>query len=255
MKTITQRHEFILKKLKEKGKVSIPELVKDMRVSGVTVRKDLKLLEEKNLLFRIRGGVSITSPYAIERPINQKERIRSEEKKKIARAAQRLIGQNDSVIIGSGTTVFELARCLSPQKRITVITPALKVSLELCNRTNVEILQLGGLIHRNSSSSTGDLTEMVLDGLSCGVLFLGADGIDAEHGLSITNMSEASLNRKMMSVSQTVAVLADSSKFGRRGVGRICHLGEVDYIITDAGVDPGMVKEIEQSGVQVIIAE
>ncbi|GEP96415.1 DeoR/GlpR family DNA-binding transcription regulator [Chitinophaga cymbidii] len=255
MKTITQRHEFILKKLKQKGKVSIPELVKDMRVSGVTVRKDLKLLEEKNLLFRIRGGVSITSPYTVERPINQKERIRSEEKKKIARAALRLIGQNDSVIIGSGTTVFELARCLSPQKRITVITPALKVSLELCNRANVEILQLGGLIHRNSSSSSGDLTEMVLDGLSCGLLFLGADGIDAKHGLSITNMSEASLNRKMMSVSQTVAVLADSSKFGRRGVGRICHLGEVDYIITDAGVDPGMVKEIEQSGVQVIIAD
>ncbi len=73
----------------------------------------------------------------------KREFIKSDEKKKIAKAALGLIGQNDSIIIGSGTTVFELARQLYPNKRIIVITPALKVALELINRPNVEILQLG----------------------------------------------------------------------------------------------------------------
>jgi len=255
VKTITDRHQFILKKLQEKGKVSIPQLVDEMQVSGVTIRKDLKLLEEKNLLFRTRGGGSVDNPYAIERPINEKEFIRADEKKKIAAAALGLIGQNDSIIIGSGTTVFEVARQLHPEKRIVVITPALKVSLELCNRPNVEVLQLGGLVHQSSSSAAGSFAEKILDELSCGVLFIGVDGIDLEHGLSITNIMEASLNQKMIGLAQTVVVLADSSKFDRRGLGKICNLDQIDYIITDSDVSREVVNKIEKAGVRVIIAE
>ena len=255
MKTITDRHQFILKKLQEKGKVSIPQLVDEMQVSGVTIRKDLKMLEEKKLLFRTRGGGSVNNPYAIERPINEKEYIKSDEKKRIAKAALSLIGQNDSIIIGSGTTVFELARQLHPEKRIIVITPALKVALELCNRPNVEILQLGGLVHQSSSSTAGSFAERILDELSCGVLFLGVDGIDLEHGLTITNLTEASLNQKMIGLAQTVVVMADSSKFDRRGLGKICNLSQVDYIITDSEVDRDIVSQIEKTGVHVIIAD
>jgi Transcriptional regulators of sugar metabolism len=142
-----------------------------MAVSGVTIRKDLKMLEQKKLLFRTRGGGTIHNPYAVERPINEKEFIKTEEKKKIAKAALPLIGQNDSIIIASGTTVFALARQLYPTKKITVITPTLKVALELINRPNVEVLQLGGLVHQSSSSTAGSFTERVLDELSCGVLF------------------------------------------------------------------------------------
>jgi DeoR family transcriptional regulator of aga operon len=255
VKTITDRHQFILKKLQEKGKVSIPQLVDEMQVSGVTIRKDLKLLEEKKLLFRTRGGGSVDNPYAIERPINEKEFIRADEKKKIAAAALGLIGQNDSIIIGSGTTVFEVARQLHPEKRIVVITPALKVSLELCNRPNVEVLQLGGLVHQSSSSAAGSFAEKILDELSCGVLFIGVDGIDLEHGLSITNIMEASLNQKMIGLAQTVVVLADSSKFDRRGLGKICNLDQIDYIITDSEVSREVVNKIEKAGVRVIIAD
>lgn len=255
MKTITDRHQFILKKLREKGKVSIPQLMDEMQVSGVTIRKDLKVLEEKKLLFRTRGGGSMSNPYAIERPINEKEFINSDEKKKIAKAALELIGQNDSIIIGSGTTVFELARCLSPEKKIIVITPALKVSLELCNRPNVDILQLGGIIHQSSSSSAGSFAEKILEELSCGVLFLGVDGIDLEYGLTITNIIEASLNQKMICMAHTVVILADSSKFDRRGLAKICNLEQIDYIITDKGAPPAIVKQLEEKGIKVILAE
>jgi DeoR family transcriptional regulator, aga operon transcriptional repressor len=255
MKTITDRHQFILSKIRENGKVSIPQLIDEMQVSGVTIRKDLKLLEDKKLLFRTRGGGSVSNPYAIERAINEKEFIKSDEKKQIAKKALDLIGLNDSIIIGSGTTVFELARQLHPEKRIIVITPALKVSLELCDRPNVEILQLGGLVHQSSSSTAGSFAEKILDELSCGVLFLGVDGIDLKHGLSITNIVEASLNQRMISLAQTVVILADSSKFDRRGLGKICNLDQVDYIITDKGVSRATVAQIEKAGVRVIIAD
>jgi DeoR family transcriptional regulator of aga operon len=255
MRSITERHQLILKKLQEDGQVNIQELSDLMEVSGVTIRKDLKLLEDKNLLFRTRGGGSITNPYTIERPINEKELIKREEKQKIANAAVALIDQNDSIIIGSGTTVFELAKCLHPTKHLTVITPAVKVTMELCNRPNVDVLQLGGLTRPNSSSVAGSHAERILDEISCGILFLGIDGIDLEFGLSITNLTEASLNQKMMESALVIAFLADSSKFGRRGLGKVCNLDQVQYIITDSGVLPATVRQLEEKGIQVIIAE
>lgn len=254
MKNITDRHAFILQQLKKNGKVGIIELSELMDVSGVTIRKDLKLLEEKNLLFRTRGGGSLNNPYAAERNINEKEFINNEEKQKIAKAAVELIGINDSLIIGSGTTVFELARFLHPSKPITVITPALKVGLELSNRPNVEVLQLGGLIRPNSSSVAGSYADRILQEISCGILFLGVDGIDPDFGFSITNIAEATLNQKMIETAQTLVILADSTKFNRRGLGKICGFDQVDYVVTDDKVSESMIKILEEKGVKVIIA-
>jgi len=255
MLNITDRHQLILQKLKEDGKLSIPDLIEDMNVSGVTIRKDLKLLEDKGLLYRTRGGASITNPYMIERPINEKEFINSDKKQKIAEAAEKLIGSNDSIMIGSGTTVFALTNILHPKHHLTVITPAVKVTLELCNRPNIEVLQLGGLIRPNSSSVAGANAENILKNLSCGILFLGVDGIDLDFGLSITNLAEATLNQHMIETADAVAILADSSKFGRRGLGKVCNFESIRYIITDNQAPAKIVKQLEEKGIQVIIAD
>lgn len=252
---ITDRHQLILQRLQEEGRVNIQELCDQLQVSGVTIRKDLKILEEKNLLFRTRGGGSINNPYIIERPINEKALVNAGEKQRIAKAALKLIHGTDSIIIGSGTTVFELARCLHPTKHLTVITPAVKVTLELCNRPNVEVLQLGGLIRKNSSSVAGSYAEHILDEMATGILFLGADGIDLDFGVSITNLTEATLNQKMMDSAQITVVMADSTKFGRRGLGKVCNLDQIEYIVTDDQVSSKTVQSLEERGIKVIIAE
>lgn len=255
IKNSTTRHELILKKLQENGRVMIEELSDLTGVSGVTIRKDLKILEEKGLLFPTKGGASISNPYAIERTINEKEFMHAKEKEQIAQAALSIIGENDSIIIGSGTTVFALARLLHPSKPLTVITPAVKITLELCHRPHIQVLQLGGLIRPNSSSVAGTYAEEILEKISCGIFFMGVDGIDPDFGLSITNLAETSLDQKMIASAQAVAILADSSKFGRRGLGKVCDFDQVDYIITDSGVAPGIVKQLHERGLKVIVAQ
>lgn len=254
MKNSTDRHELILKRLQDNGRVSIDRLAQLTGVSGVTIRKDLKMLEDKHLLFRTRGGASLNNPYTVERPIQEKEFLHETEKEQIARAALPIIGGHDSLIIGSGTTVFALARALHPAKHLTVITPAVKVTLELSGRPNVEVMQLGGMIRPNSSSVAGARAECILDEISCGLLFLGADGIDLDFGLSITNLAEASLNKKMIDSAQVVVILADSTKFGRRGLGKICDFDHVHYIVTDSGISAKLIGELEGKGVKVIVA-
>lgn len=254
MRNITKRHESIIKLIKENGSATIPELIEMTKVSGVTIRKDLKFLEDKNLLFCTRGGASLTNPYANDRPIIEKALINPDKKQKVAKAALQLINENDSIMIGSGTTVFELAKILQPTRALTVITPAIKVTLELNDKSNIEVLQLGGLVRPNSTSVAGVHAEHILDNISCGMLFLGVDGIDVDFGFSISNLAEAGLNQKMIKAAQSVVILADSTKFGKRGIGKICDIGDVQYVITDDDAPPSLIKQLEKKGVKVVVA-
>jgi DeoR family transcriptional regulator of aga operon len=80
------------------------------------------------------------------------------------------------------------------------------------------------------------------------------DGIDVENGITNSNIEEAQLNKRMIDTSLKTIILADSSKFGRRGFGRICSLDKVDIIVTDAGITDTMAKIIENFGIKLIIA-
>lgn len=253
MKSITERHQLILQKLQETGRVNVQELSMQMKVSEVTIRKDLKLLEDKKLLFRTHGGGSKTNPYTNDKPVSEKEALNAEEKHRIAKVAAEMVGDNDSIIIASGTTMLALARSLNPERHLTVITSALNVALELSAHQNIDVLQLGGQIRQNSSSVMGPYAEQILADVSCSILFLGVDGIDLEMGLTTTSLMEARLNQKMISAVQTTVVLADSSKFGRRGLGKICSLDHIEHIITDDGIAPSTVKILEDKGITVTI--
>lgn len=252
MSIIANRHQAILDKLQQEGSVNVVDLCDQLNVSAVTIRKDLKLLEDKGLLFRSHGGASLHNPYINEKPVNEKEHIRADEKTRIGKAAARLITPDDSIIIASGTTVLAFARQVSPSARFTAITASLNVALELNRHPDIEVLQLGGSLRKSSFSITGPFGEEMLQVFSCSKLFLGIDGIDPDFGLTTTSLHEAHLNQKMIQAAQKVIVLADSSKFGKRGFGKICSLDEVDQIITDKDANPHFVKILEEKGIEVM---
>lgn len=253
MINITERHQFILTRLQKEGYTQVFDLCKELNVSSVTIRKDLKLLEDKKLLFRTHGGASMNNPYTVDKPVNEKEKLQSSEKMRIGAAAAKTIEPNDSIIIASGTTVLALAKSIQPNNNLTVITSALNVALELLHHDKVEIVQLGGIIRRTSSSITGTYAQNMLTDFFCSKLFLGVDGIDVEYGLTTTSVVEAHLNRGMINASQKVIVLSDSTKFGKRGFGKICGIEEVNQIITDKGISDHYVNHLEGLGIEVTI--
>jgi len=253
MNASVKRHQLILQQLQVQKHVEVPELSEALEVSAVTIRKDLKLLEEKGLLFRTHGGASLESPYIKDRPVNEKEHLAVGEKASIATVAAQLIQAQESVIIASGTTMVALARAIPAQMPLTVITSALNVGMELLKRPEIEVLQLGGYLRHSSSSVTGPHAEQVLREIACSKLFLGVDGIDLDFGLTTTNIGEARLNQQMMQTAQQTIVLADSSKFGKRGFGRICAVEQVTHIITDTGISAGDEKRLKDLGVTLTI--
>lgn len=253
MSTLVERHQHILDVLKKKGSVQVVDLCKELNVSSVTIRKDLQFLEDKIQLFRTHGGATLTNPYIGDRPVIEKVYLQSAEKEKIGQYAATLIESNDCILIASGTTVFYLAKNLMPKGGLTVITAALNVAMEIAYHPGIEVIQLGGVMRKTSSSVTGVYAEKILEDFSCSKLFLGVDGIDLEFGLTTTNMMEAQLNRKMIAASRKTIVLADSSKFGKRGFGKICELDDIEQIITDSKISPHTVTELEAKGIEVTV--
>ncbi|WP_375438057.1 DeoR/GlpR family DNA-binding transcription regulator [uncultured Hymenobacter sp.] len=248
-----QRHHYILQRLQEQKHIDVLDLCEALNVSAVTIRKDLKLLEEKELLFRTHGGAALENPYIKDRPVDEKKLLYVEEKTSIATAAAALISAQEAVIIASGTTMVALARALPPHLPLTVITSALNVGLELVGHPEIEVLQLGGYLRHSSSSVTGPQAEQVLADISCQKLFLGVDGIDLDFGFTTTNSGEAHLNQAMLRAAQETIVLADSSKFGKRGFSRICGFEQVHRVITDRGISPQDAKKLEERSIALTI--
>ena len=249
--TKEERQSIILELLIQHNSILVTDLATHLNVSSVTIRKDLTDLEREKKLYRNHGKAILIDPYIDNRNVSEKEKLYVEEKRLIGMKAASLITPKDSILIASGTTMHALARSIVPADELTVITASMEVSNILASEKNIYIIQLGGILRHSSLSVVGKYAENILADFSCSKLFIGVDGI----GITTTNMMEASLNRVMMQTAQKTIVLADSSKFGRRGFSKIADMEDVDHIITDSRIPPSTALRLEEMGIEVTIAD
>ena len=250
MLSIAERHKYILDKLNKYGFVRITDVANELGVTKVTIRKDVKILESKGLLYKVHGN-----PHVADLDVHVKDNINRDAKRLIAQRAVELLDDNDSIIIASGSTIYSFAEEIKMRQwhHLNIVTPFLRLGVLLNEAENVNVVQLGGTVHKKSLSVLGEEASRSLDDCICSKLFFGVDGIDLEHGITTSTLDEAKLTRKMMKASSQNIVLADSSKFGQRGFGRICALEDIDVIITDDGIPEQMVTIVEEAGVDLII--
>lgn len=252
--SLNKRHTYILERLAKEDEIRVIDLSNELNVSSVTIRKDLKLLEDKKLLFRTHGNVSKTNPYTQDVHVFQKKAINVIQKQRIAQKAANMICPNDAIIMASGTTLLYMAQVIEAQEHLTILTSALNIAIVLTEKPMIDVIQLGGIVRKTSTSVGGSFTENMLSQFACSQLFLGVDGIDVHYGCTTSNLMEANVNQLMIEAAQRTIILADSSKFGKKGFGRICSFDVVDKIITDDHVNEKTVKILEDMGIEVIIA-
>lgn len=255
-KSTVGRRIQIMEALRQDGQVSVAELSEKLGVTGVTIRNDLMQLEKKGVLIRARGGaIRFEQKHTDEDyPISDKQKRHLLEKIEIGKKAAELIEENNTIIIDSGSTTFELARNLKRFKNVTVITNALNVATILAEESDVNVVVPGGMLKKNSLSLVGILAERGFKDYFCDKLFLGVDGFDLDFGVSTPNPEEAHLNQVMISISREVIVVADSSKFEKRGFAFIAPVNKISTVVTDKGISPDNKARLEGMGVKVIIA-
>ncbi len=240
--------------LKDYGHASVARLSEIFGVSEVTIRKDLQTLEERDLLVRTHGGAVLKDHYVYDMPFETQAARHADEKKRIGKAAAELVENDDTLILGFGSTTRQVARHLRGRRNLTIATDSMYVAHELMGNLDVEIVMLGGQLRPTTGSIVGHFAERMLSEYAFKKLFLGVDGYDVGHGLTTTSASISHLNRVMIGVAEQVILVTDSSKFGRRGLSLICGPSEVDVLVTDDGIPDEMVPHFEEHGVEVIIA-
>ena len=255
MNSCVDRRTYILQQLEKEEKVNVSELSRRFRVSEVTVRKDLKHLENKNFLIRSRGGAIKQSFINTDLSIYIRRKHNAKVKEAIGAAAAELISNGETILLDTGTTVMEMAKHLSKKIDITVITNSVDITLRLAEYKNIRVIMPGGILRRNSLALVGEQAAESLRIFFCDKYFLSADGIDIQKGLLTSNIEEASLAKINIKNSKKVIALIDSSKFHNSAITAIGPLSDLHTLITDKGISAGVLNDIRGLGVNVIVVD
>ncbi|MFO7888902.1 MAG: transcriptional repressor AgaR [bacterium] len=253
MKGTPERRDEIVRLVSEDGRVTVKKLSEMYNVSTVTIRNDLNFLQEKGLLHRAYGGALRWDTVSFDTAIREKEKLNAEEKKKIGKAASKLINDGDSIIIDSGTTTMEIAKNIHGKRDLTVMTNAINIATDLAGISGITLMLTGGTLRETSFSLVGPQAEEILEEFYFDKVFLGVDGFDMEYGLTTPNFLEAQLNRLMVNRSRETIVVMDSSKFARRSLSLIVKPNDVDIVITDSKVTDEYKKRIEDMDIKLIV--
>lgn len=253
MKKAAARRLKIVQTLDELGQVNVKTLSQELAVSEVTIRNDLDKLEKSKLLIRAHGGAFKTNNIAMA--VSEKKSLNLDYKRLIGKKAVSLIEKNDSIVLDSGTTTFEISNNLGEMEDLTVISNALDIVNNLSQFKNLQVFMPGGYLKEFSMSLVGPMAERNLKQLYCNKLFLGVDCIKPNVGIFTHHMEEAYLNQIMIEIAQEVIVVADSSKFKKTGLAFIVGFDKIDKIITDNRIEDEFLLMMEKNNVEVVIAE
>jgi DeoR family transcriptional regulator of aga operon len=250
-----ERRRRIIEMLNQAESITVSDLVERLGVSRVTARADLDSLGAEGALVRSHGGALKPMDPRSDYPLQLKETLHHAEKVRIAAAAATLIHDGDTVAFDSGTTTCEIAKQIKKLNftSLTVITNALNIANELSGLEWVSLIMTGGILRHKSGSFTGPHAHETLRNLNTDHLFLGADAIDVEAGLTTPDILGAQVALRMIELAREVTAVVDASKFGRHSLTLSGKIEDLDRVITDSRVNPEHVDALRRQGIEVIL--
>ena len=239
---------------KQQCKENIEQLCESFEVSTATARRDLGVLARTGRIQRVHGGAITVQVVPPEPPLSLRSAEQAEEKRRIGKAGADLVADGDTVFLGSGTTVLEVAYNLRHRagNNITVITNSLLTMNALAGVPQIQLVSLGGVLRQSEMSFIGHITEQVLTQLRADKVFIGIHAIDAKHGLTNDYLPETQTDRAIMSVGQQVIVVADHTKCNRISTTFVAPINHIHTLITDALAPLEFVTALSAAGVHVL---
>src|SRR5436190_2112021 len=250
----SSRSEQILQELLRHGEVSVDSLAKSFNVSAATIRRDLSELERQGLLRRNHGGAHsvarmLYEPFRNLSSFQEQERKCAAEKRQIGLTAASLISDGETVAIGAGTTTTQLARSIRHRRRITIVTNAVNIAMELSHLPEIKVSMTGGSLSGDWFALVGEEAQRNVNETFFDKAFIGVDGAHAEHGMTTNYPDQAAIHRAMMRQARQRIILADHRKIGAVGRSLIWPTIDTDKLITDKStsdeaIAPFIAKEI-----------
>jgi len=246
---LNERQSKILKLLGRNDRISVTELAALLKVSSVTIRQDLNLLEAEGLLKRIHGGAVLKDADDIDNRMG----INYDKKLRIAKKVATLVDDGDTVLIESGSVNALLAKELI-KKKVTIITTNIYIARQFRKDEQAKIILLGGLYQHESESLVGKITKACIDQVNYDKAFIGIDGYTSKTGFTLRDLLRAEISGYIIKNSREVFIVSDSSKFGKAELTNICYVNDIHHIATDDGLDKSFITEFRKAGIDLILA-
>ena len=239
--------------MRENGSCRVQELSDLFKVSEPTIRGDLEALEKNNAITRQHGGAYINDFASFTDGLKLGHTEHMEEKRRIALRAAEYVNSGDSLILDSGTTLTELAKCLTERKNLNIITTALNITLMLGTEPTNHIILAGGELKPPTLSVTGEKAALIFRDLYVEKLFLATGGFSLAAGLTYPGISDLPLKEAMINSAQTIYLLADSSKLEKIYLASLKIQKKINYLFTDDKIETSYKKSLNELGIEVIV--
>jgi DeoR/GlpR family transcriptional regulator of sugar metabolism len=247
-----RRRELILELLQQLGEVTVTELSKQARVSAMTIRRDLEVLEQDGALLRVHGGAVGVASRGYAAPYSVRANRAVEAKQRIGERAASMLGERETVILDVGSTTVCVARALRERRNLTVLTPSLYVANELSKSRGIKLMLTGGTVAPGELSMVGDQAEDAFAHLRFDTFVMGVGGIDVVAGCTEFSLEDARVKRAALATIGRCIVVADSSKLSKVTFARVCALDQVDVLVTDKGASDEDLSALEAAHVEVV---
>ena len=250
---MNQRRQEILNLIREDGHAKVQKLAQIFKVSDVTIRQDLEVLEEMGYVQREHGGAFLkdVGNFASTGTLIN-ESVKVVEKQELARKAVSLIREGESIILDSGSTSTELAKLMTGFQNLTVITNALNIAYILGGNPGINLIVSGGEFKAPTLSLTGDMAAATFKGLHVDKCFLATAGISADMQLTYPSLSDLVVKSAMIRAANKVYLLADSSKIGVSSFASLGRISLIDTLITDSKITQEQRQALRELNIDVL---
>lgn len=234
-----ERYAVILSKLNEAGSITVSELVNTFDVSIETVRRDLCTMEKNGVLKRVHGGaVTVNNRMKEFKKVSLRISENAHEKEELAGFALQFVEKNDIIAIDSGSTAEIFAKTVAERLNdITVVTHSLDAFMRLKENPTIKAILIGGQFLASENSFYGDLAVGQLKQLHVSKAFVTPSAVSLEHGVWDYITELVGVQKTYAKVADRVIILADSSKFEKTALMKICDSTDPDIIVTDSRLD------------------
>jgi DeoR/GlpR family transcriptional regulator of sugar metabolism len=251
-----ERKFRIREMLSSQRTITASDLCAALGVTAATVRRDLAALEQDGVLVRSHGGaVSRLSSTNFQPSYETLSHTHGSEKAAIARAAEHLVLDGETIFLEGSTTVYEFARGLQQRNRLTVVTNSPSIVCLLQRSTGVTVLCTGGDLQKDTFYFSGEWAQRALSEIRLDKAILGVSAIDLSYGISTANHAEAQIKKMITRAAKIRIALADHSKFGAQSFAYVGPVTDIDVLVTDSGTQPKYIKGLREAGVEVEVAE
>ncbi|REF27081.1 DeoR family transcriptional regulator [Xenorhabdus cabanillasii] len=249
----TERRDFIYRHLHEHRTVSISILVELLNVSHMTVRRDIRALEDEGKVISISGGVQLNDSLRQELPWSEKALINHTYKRLLGRYAASLVKDGQIVYLDAGTTTFEIAQVLAERFNLTIVTNDFSITQYLMNKPQLNLFHTGGQVDKRNYSCVGNTAAMVLRTLNIDIAFISTSSWDLKHGISTPHEEKVFVKQTILEIARRKILISDSSKYGKYGMFHICSLSDLNDIVCDGQLPISEQEKLQENGLKLHI--